>query len=585
LNTVPFAQWELRQELLDGLAAQDFTDPTPVQQEAFPLVLEGSDLLVQSRTGTGKTLAFGLPLLQRMAAGHGPVDALVVLPTRELALQVASALGKLARPLGIEVACLYGGGSYRDQNRALNQGARLVVGTPGRLCDHLDRGSLNLTQATTLVLDEADEMLDMGFADELDKITGSFPGTRQSLLFSATMAPEMRRLADKVLKNPKTLAVSTGLTSAPEITHVSYEMFREHRADALINILHTERPDLAIVFCHTKAETEELAERLNREGLKASHLNGDLPQAERTRTLNAFRRRQVRLLIATDVAARGIDVKGVSHVINLGVPQNPETYIHRTGRTGRAGAKGTAITFVQPRDGARFRRMLQSAGINIELRQVPQADDVRKVLRGAYHETVTARVAAQADDRLSTLAQELLAYIEPQDLVTALLAGDEAAMAIFEAGVDVAVPRLKPLREARPMPARQAGVPMAPRAANAGAPRAEVANRWAKGSAPAGDDGETGRKPPRKLSEHNEPGFTRIHLNQGKANRLMPGGLVQLVCSVASLKGESIGAIAIHAHFCFFDVKESEAPRVADLLTGLSYNGKKLKANLVPVQA
>jgi ATP-dependent RNA helicase DeaD len=408
------------------------------------------------------------------------------------------------------------------------------------------------------------------------------------MMFSATMAPEMRTLAEKGLKNPRTLSVSSGLTAAPEIHHVSFECFREHRADALINVLHTERPDLAIVFCHTKAETEELAERLNREGHKAAHLNGDLPQAERTRTLNAFRRRQTRVLVATDVAARGIDVKGVSHVVNLGVPNNPETYIHRTGRTGRAGAKGTAITFVQPRDGAKFRRMMQSAGINVEVRPVPQADDVRKILRENYHATVTERVAKAADDRLSTLAQELLAYIEPQDLVAALLAGDESAMAIFEAGLDVNVPRAKSPREFKEFKAgREATGPggAAPRPLGTAKPaRTDAQGRWAKGTVqPAGEDGAAeGRKPPRKLSEHHEPGMTRIHLNQGKAQRMAPGRLVQLVCSVSGLKGESIGAIAVHAHFCFFDVKDSEASRVAGLLSGMNYNGKKMKANLVP---
>ncbi|HEY9724245.1 MAG TPA: DEAD/DEAH box helicase, partial [Oscillatoriaceae cyanobacterium] len=293
-----FTDWELRPELLEGLARQELTNPTPVQQQAFPLVLEGRDLLVQSRTGTGKTLAFGLPILQRLSPEPGPVTALVVLPTRELAQQVSGALGRLAKPLGVEIATLFGGGSYRDQLRAL-RGARLVVGTPGRLCDHLERGSLDLSACTTLVLDEADEMLDMGFADELDRILTALPAERQSLLFSATMASEMRALAQKTLRDPITLAISSGLTAAPEIRHVGYEVFPDHKIDALVNVLHAERPELAIVFCHTKAETQDLATRLQDEGFKASHLNGDLPQVERTRTLGAFRRRQITILVAT----------------------------------------------------------------------------------------------------------------------------------------------------------------------------------------------------------------------------------------------------------------------------------------------
>jgi ATP-dependent RNA helicase DeaD len=559
LNTVLFTDWELRQELLDGLAQQGLTNPTPVQQEAFPLVLEGHDLLVQSRTGTGKTYAFGLPILQRQETGHGRVSALVVLPTRELAMQVASSLGRLARPLGIEIAAVYGGGSYRDQHRALNS-ARIVVGTPGRLCDHLDRGSLDLSECRTLVLDEADEMLDMGFADELDKILAGLPVERQSLLFSATMAPEMRELAAKTLRNPRTLALSTGLSVAAEIQHVGYEVFQEHKIDALVNVLHVERPELAIVFCHTKAETESLVDRLKEEGFKASYLNGDLPQAERTRTLNAFRRRQINLLVATDVAARGIDVKGVSHVFNLGVPHNPETYIHRVGRTGRAGASGQAVTFVHPRDASRFRRMLQNAGVTIELKPVPQAEDVRKKLREGFHEALTAKVAQEAPAGYVSLAQELLAYMAPNDLVAALLQSDDTARACLEAGLDVPVPKVKAKVERKP--------------------KAEAPRRVYK---QAEDTAEPGKelRVPRKLSEHHEAGMQRIYLNQGKAHRLAPGRLVQLVCSSSGLKGDAIGAIAIHAYYCFFDVKESEAARVVDILNGLSSQGKRLKANLV----
>ncbi|MFP5504041.1 MAG: DEAD/DEAH box helicase [Candidatus Sericytochromatia bacterium] len=555
MNQFPFAEWELREELISSLAQQGITEPTPVQVQAFSLVNEGHDLLVQSRTGTGKTLAFGLPLLQRLAESKEAGRALVVLPTRELAIQVASVLERMGRPVGLKTAALFGGGSYSEQLRALNGGARIIVGTPGRLCDHLERGSLKLADCRALVLDEADEMLDMGFAEELDRILQAMPEDRQSLFFSATMAPEMQALARKALKNPKTLSVSSGLTTAPEIQHVAYELFREHRADALVNILHVERPDLAIVFCHTKAETEELAGRMQEEGIKAAFLNGDMAQAERTRTLNAFRRRQINLLVATDVAARGIDVKGITHVFNLGVPQNPETYVHRVGRTGRAGAAGQAITFVQPRDAARFRRMLQQAGVNIAMRQVPQAEDVRKRLRESFHEAMTTGVAANAGDGMRGLAEELLAYIEPMDLVATLLQRDRGARAILEAGLDVPVPRNKPMesrREVEPRPK---------------------------------SDRERGPREGRKLSEHHEPGMTRIHLTVGKANKLAPGTLVKMVCGLSGLKGEAIGAIAIHAHFCFFDVKEKEADRVISLLNGYSFQGRRLKANLVPAVA
>ncbi|MDB5101800.1 MAG: box helicase domain protein [Cyanobacteria bacterium RYN_339] len=569
MTTESFAEWPLRQPIRDTLAQLGFTQPTPVQTAAFPRVLAGGDLLVQSRTGTGKTMAYGLPILERMSQDGRGIEALVVVPTRELALQVGLALGRVGQGIGVEVATLYGGGSYRDQFRALERGARIVVGTPGRLVDHIEKGSLKLGNTQAVVLDEADEMLDMGFAEELDKILGALPKERQNLLFSATMPPETEALAKKTLKNPETIAISSGLTAAPEIKHVGFEIFPDHKHDALVNVLHAERPELAIVFCHTKEETERLASRLSDEGFKAAYLNGDLPQAARTQVLNAFRRRQIDLLIATDVAARGIDVKNVSHVINLGVPRDPETYVHRVGRTGRAGQSGVAVTFVPPRDAARFRRMLQTAGINLELRPLPQADEVRAALRARAHERLVARSQSAEAMPFHQLADELLAYMEPRDLVSALLSNDAVAHASLEAGLDIPVPKLKTARQERqdrpenqPRPERK--------------PRVEGAPREEGDEAPTGK-GKTG-KPLRAMKDHQEQGMTRMHVNVGKSQRMAPGRLVQLVCSLGNLTGDAVGMIEIHQFFTFFDVKEEFADQVVDALTGRMFEGKKVKA-------
>ncbi|MEB3284133.1 MAG: DEAD/DEAH box helicase [Candidatus Sericytochromatia bacterium] len=572
-----FAEWELRPELLAGLAAQNLTVPTPIQQAAFPVVMAGRDVLAQSQTGTGKTLAFGLPLLQRLEPESPPrVEILIVLPTRELAMQVALSLGKLARPLGTEVAALFGGGSYRDQLRAIANGARLVVGTPGRLVDHLERGRLDLSACTTLVLDEADEMLDMGFAEELDKILAALPTERQSLLFSATMAPGTKALAEKTLREPSEITISRGERSAPEITHQAFEVFSDQKIEALVNVLHVEQPGLAIVFCHTKVETEQIAERLREEGFSAGYLNGDLPQEARTRTLNAFRRSLIDILVATDVAARGIDVKGISHVFNLGVPRDPDTYTHRVGRTGRAGAKGVAITFVPPRDAARFRRMLLQAGVKVELRPLPQAADVRKRLREAFHETLSARIANGPDLELASLAGELLAYIDSQDLVVALLAGNDAAKAAMTAGANLMVPRKPEVKTRSALREKPSGTKEKPqdrreKTTSKKAPRREVSPIK-----------ESGGREPRRLSEHHEPGFSRVWLNQGKSHGLTRGALVKLVCGAGGVSGSAIGAIAIHPFFSFFDVVETQAPRVVQQLNGLQQRGRAIKANLVP---
>jgi ATP-dependent RNA helicase DeaD len=618
MEELTFAEWPLRQELRDTLAQGGFTTPTPVQSAAFEAVRAGRDLLVQSRTGTGKTLAFGLPILEGLEAGRGPVEALIIAPTRELAVQVGLALERIARGINVEVATLYGGGSYRDQFRSLERGARIVVGTPGRICDHLEKKSLKLGNCRTLVLDEADEMLDMGFAEELDKVLKELPSDRQTLLFSATMPPETKALAAKAQRNPQTISVSSGLTAAPEIHHVAFEVYPETRADALVNVLHAERPPHALVFCHTKEETERLTERLDSEGFKTAFLNGDLPQVQRTRVLAAFRRRQIEVLVATDVAARGIDVKGISHVINLGVPRDPETYVHRVGRTGRAGAKGVAMTFVPPRDSGRFRLMLSRAGIKVDMRPLPQADDVRAAGRAKVHEVIVSRTQEATTLAFHALADELLAYLEPRELVAALLASDGVARASLEAGLDIPVPKAKtvaPRIERAPRPAyernegqassqapravRKDGQPAAPagpravREARDGQearpPRAVRIPREADASHDSDtvDHGaEPGKlhngKPLRAMKDHQEEGMARVHLNIGKSLRVMPGRLVQLVCSLSGIEGRAIGMIEIHQHFTFFDVKEDHASNVVDALTGRTYEGKKLKANLVP---
>ncbi|MEB3222036.1 MAG: DEAD/DEAH box helicase [Candidatus Sericytochromatia bacterium] len=592
--TTAFAGWDLHPDLLAGLQDQGFEQATPVQAQSYPAVLTGRDLLVQSRTGTGKTLAFGLPILQRLAATAGQSDAakaLVILPTRELAMQVASALGRMGRPLGIEVAALYGGGAYRDQLRAIGRGARLVVGTPGRLVDHLERGRLDLGSCRTLVLDEADEMLDMGFAEELDRIVSALPAERQTLMFSATLAPGTAELATRTLRDPVRIELSEGGKAAPDITHVAYEVLAEHKEEALVNVLHADHPALAIVFCHTKAETEQLAERLREEGFEAAHLNGDLPQEARSRTLGAFRRGALDVLVATDVAARGIDVKGVTHVYNLGVPRDPESYIHRVGRTGRAGAKGEAVTFVAPRDAGRFRRMLENAGVPVALRLLPQAAEVRKRLRERLHENLVERVSAGVEPDVATLSRELLGYLEPLDLVAALLAEHATARIALTAGSDIPVPR-RPERVARPRPevgpprgvtaGGRPGGPAPGRVPVSGFGRAQAPAAGPEGGSAAGGEDAGYPAPRRRLSEHHEPGFTRVWLSQGKAHGLTRGGLVKLVCGLAEIRGEAIGAIALHPFFSFFDVRDADAPRVVERLSGLSYKGKVLRANLVP---
>ncbi|MEB3299507.1 MAG: DEAD/DEAH box helicase [Candidatus Sericytochromatia bacterium] len=543
----------ISQPLLDALGHMQLVDPTEVQAKAYAPALAGRDLLVQSRTGTGKTLAFLLPLMERLGArgeragASGPL-LLVVTPTRELAMQVGRVAVRVARPMDRRVAILTGGAPYGDQFRALRQGAEIVVGTPGRLVDHIDRTSLDLSGCAAVVLDEADEMLDMGFAEDLEKILTALPAERQTLLFSATMADPVEAIARRHLRQPEHLALSSGLEAATTLTHRVVEVFPDRRYEALANLFNLEPPDLAMVFCHTKVETETVARRLVADGFKAAYLNGDLPQAVRTRTLEAFRTRQVPILVATDVAARGIDVRGVTLVVNYDMPGSGETYVHRSGRTGRAGREGLVLNLVTPKDRGRVRRLAHEAGIAFETRTIPTAEEVRQRVQERVMEDLAKRCEAGAFDGLEDFASTLLANLEPQRLVAALLQDLQEATAILASGYDVPVP---PPARARTTPA-EGRSPRAPRA-----PRFE-------GGYEAADGPARPRRPFRTKDEEGppEPGMVRLTVPRGKAQAVRPGWLVRHLCQRAGITSADIGSIRLFQQHSTVDVKREVAAQV-----------------------
>lgn len=341
-----FESLSLPDELLAGLRRKGFKQPTAIQALVIPEVGKGRDLIVQAQTGSGKTIAFGLPLLQREPVDERAPTSLVVSPTRELAKQIRQELVSISGTWPRSIVVTSGGESLDKQVDQLKRGAHIVVGTPGRLVDLLERGALNLKHVRTLVLDEADEILAKGFERELSALIQRMPAKRQTMLFSATMPSAVQRLADAVLDNPHRLKVAEAPQTPTEIDHFSLEVKDENRLAALVTWLKTERPFMAMVFCRTRTETEWLANQLNTLGYENEYLSGELSQAKRSRILEAFRTGDLPLLIATDLAARGIDVPGVTHVVNYTVPTTTETYVHRTGRTGRAGRKGVALTLV-----------------------------------------------------------------------------------------------------------------------------------------------------------------------------------------------------------------------------------------------
>ncbi|HBN10289.1 MAG TPA: RNA helicase [Cyanobacteria bacterium UBA8530] len=527
-----FAEMDLRPELAETLSKWGFTTPTEVQAQTFPLVSSGVDIMVQSRTGTGKTLAFVLPVLQRMEADNmgekenKRVKILAIAPTRELAVQVGLVFAKAGRLQGIHVATLTGGAAYGDQLRALRLGAQVVVGTPGRLVDHIDRGTLDLSNCTTVVLDEADEILDMGFQEDLEKILGKLPAEKQSLLFSATLPDGIETIARRYMRKPYRLNLSAGMEASTSLSHAFYEIHKDSKIEALVNLLHLEQPELAILFCHTKAETEEIARRMTAEGFQAAYLNGDLPQVTRTKTLDAFRKRQISLLVATDVAARGIDVLGITHIVNFGIPRGVETYIHRSGRAGRMGRPGKVINLVTPLDRVKMRTIIRDAKLTAEIKPVPQGEEVRKKMRERFFEELVSRADANNFGDLADFAGELANNIDPAAVIAALLQDLQATTGKLAVGYDVLVPSNK--REPR-----------------------DTATRSKLRERP-----ERGAKPLR------EEGMTRLRLNLGRNSQIQPGYLVRMICEKAGLTSAAIGAISLFSAHSLVDIKSDSAEQV-----------------------
>jgi ATP-dependent RNA helicase DeaD len=413
----PFAGFGLDERVLEAVAGLGFEAPTPVQRASIPPLVAGRDVLVRARTGSGKTAAFGLPLLSRVAEGGKAVRALILAPTRELAQQVADALRSFALELPVRLACVYGGAPYGPQLDALRRGASVVVGTPGRIRDLVDRGALSLAGVEVLVLDEADEMLRMGFVEDVEHLVAATPPTRQVALFSATMPDPIRAITRQHLKNPIELEIEGGGPTTDHVTQQICIVPRPRRLEALCRWLATTEREGTLLFVRTRAGCAEVAEALYANGFPAEPLHGDLSQQAREQVLARFRNRQCEILVATDVAARGLDVEHVSHVVNLEPPLDTESYVHRVGRTARAGRAGVALTFGSPSDRDKLRRLARRLGVQPTEIRPPSDADVAKVRQDRLFQALAAVPAA---DRQA--AEALLAHWGAPELAVAALA-------------------------------------------------------------------------------------------------------------------------------------------------------------------
>ena len=375
-ESITFDDLKLKREVLQAVKYAGFTIPSPIQVQAIPFVLDGRDIVGQAHTGTGKTAAFGLPAISNMKL-NGQVEILVITPTRELATQVSDELFKYGRNLGVRTVTVYGGSSYKRQIDLISRGAGIVVATPGRLLDILKRNMLDNFAPSIVVLDEADEMLDMGFLDDINEIFSYLPTNRQTLLFSATMPQPIKTLASRILDNPEFISITKGETTNTDIEQLYYVIEESERDDAIIRLMDAEETKKCVVFCRTKSEVDRLSNVLSNAGYLANGLHGDMEQRQRETVIKGFKQNSVKVLVATDVAARGIHVNNISHVFNYHIPFDPESYVHRIGRTGRAGTKGKAITLLTPLEFKELQRIKQKVGTSMGHAFIPSKNDLR----------------------------------------------------------------------------------------------------------------------------------------------------------------------------------------------------------------
>lgn len=556
-----FADLGLRGELVATLTELGYEEPTPIQREAIPVLLEGRDLLGQAATGTGKTAAFALPALQRItaAAPSGEPSTLILVPTRELAIQVSQAIHRYGRRLGASVVPIYGGQPIGRQLRALDGGVNVVVATPGRALDHLGRGTLRLSALEMMVLDEADEMLDMGFAEELEAIFAEAPEARQTVLFSATMPSRIDAIAARHLRDPVRIRIREDPEAsgeAPLVRQTAYVVQRAYKPAVLGRVLDVESPTAALVFCRTREEVDQLTETLNGRGYRAEALHGGMGQEQRDRVMGRLRAGTADLLIATDVAARGLDVEQLTHVVNYEVPSSPESYVHRVGRVGRAGREGVAITLAEPREHRMLKTIERVTKRSIPIAKVPTVDDLRarrlELTRDALREVMLDEDLDHYRVVVESLADEF-------DLV------------------EVALAAIKLAHDANGAPPDDEEIPEVSMRFDRG--RREGRGRYDRYGRDDryrrdDDEGREGRGD--RYSRPPAVGMTRLFVGAGREAGIRPQDLVGAIAGESGLAGREIGAIDIAPRFSLVDVPESAAEQVITALRGSTIKGKRV---------
>ncbi|HUA26442.1 MAG TPA: DEAD/DEAH box helicase [Steroidobacteraceae bacterium] len=536
-----FGELGLSAPILEALAAVGYETPSPIQAQTIPLLLSGSDLLGQAQTGTGKTAAFALPVLAQIDLSRAGPQALVLVPTRELAIQVAEAFQRYAARLkGFHVLPIYGGQSYVPQLKGLQRGVHVVVGTPGRVMDHMKRGALRLDATRFIVLDEGDEMLQMGFVDAIEWILEQAPAQRQIALFSATLPPAIRRIAHAHMREPAQITIQNRASTTPKIRQRYWLVSGLHKLDALTRVLEAERFEAMLIFVRTKLETTELAERLEARGFNVAALHGDIPQQQRERTIARLKAGEVDIVVATDVAARGLDVERISHVVNYDIPYDSQTYVHRIGRTGRAGRNGEAILFVAPRERNMLRIIERATRQSIEQMQLPSVADVNEQRILKFKETLANAVRGGEGKVFQPLIEEIereqnLPAIELAAAMASLLQGPAPFLLTSRHGVahESSPPDRAPISE----------------------PRARHGSR--KG-----------------------PRLETYRIEVGHAHGVQPGNIVGAIANEADLDGRQIGHIDIHDDHSLVDLPEGMPEETFEKLQTVRVRGVELRISV-----
>jgi ATP-dependent RNA helicase DeaD len=554
----PFAELGVSPEILKAVDKLGYEEASPIQTAVIPTALKGRDVVGQSATGSGKTAAFSIPAIELVNPQLKAVQCLILCPTRELAVQVAEETGKLLLfKRGIHVVPIYGGQSYDRQFRALAAGVQIVIGTPGRVMDHMERGTLKLDTLKLVVLDEADRMLDMGFRDDIERILSAVPDKRQLLFFSATMPRAIQDLIGRYTRAPEWIRIEAHAQNAPQVDQIYYEVDRRSKLEVLTRLIDLNDFRYGLIFCSTKVMVDDLDEHLHSRGYATDRLHGDLSQMQRNRVMDKFRRKSFEFLVATDVAARGLDVDDLEVVFNFDLPNDAEDYTHRIGRTARAGKKGRAITFVSGRDIYRLQSMIRFARLKIRRETVPSLDQVEEARANVFVERLRAVLDSGQYERQDRIIDRLLDQgYASTDISSALIQ-------ILKGGAGPAKPKEAKEAKAEVKPERPS------------------VDSWVE-PGPGEDDRGDGNEAPARTGK--EAGMTTLFINAGRKNLVTTAEIVGKISGVTRLPAKVIGAIDIHQRHTLVDVADEHAQLVLTKLNGIRIRGHSLKLSLASAE-